>query len=157
MDHHQLLVGLHVGGDGTGAHVAVIAEDRIADIVIVRGLDMIEQDHVLQFDTVPDDAVRTDQGRTADEGAVTDLPLRSDDAGRAEIRGREHLRRPVDPDVLRYFLIVLSQRRTEGQNEFLDALQRFPGIGELKKIILCKGMIQIIQIFYRIQEKTSRT
>ena len=57
----KLFIGFYIGGDRTGAHVAVVTKDRVADIVIMRRLDMIKQDDVLQLHGIADDAVRTYQ------------------------------------------------------------------------------------------------
>lgn len=49
MNDYELLVCLDVGSYRTCAHVAVIAEDRIAYIVVVRCLNVIEEDDVLEL------------------------------------------------------------------------------------------------------------
>ena len=48
-DDHEGLVALDVRRDGARAHMRLIAEYRIADVVIVRGLDTVEQNHVLKL------------------------------------------------------------------------------------------------------------
>ena len=35
LDHHQGLIRLYIGGNGTGSHVALIAQDGVAHVVIV--------------------------------------------------------------------------------------------------------------------------
>ena len=44
MDNNQLLITFHVARDAASAHVAVIAKDAVADIVIMRRLHMIKKD-----------------------------------------------------------------------------------------------------------------
>ena len=126
--------------------MAVVAEDGIADVVVMRGLDMIEQDHVLQLDAVADNTVSTDECGASDESAMTHLSIRSDDAGSAEISRREDLRSLVDPDSGLYFFVVLSQRRTQGKDQILDPLECFPRIGEMAEIICREGMFKIVKV-----------
>ena len=47
--------------------MGVPAEDGIADIVVVRNLAVVEDDRVLELDAVADNAIGTDEDRTADE------------------------------------------------------------------------------------------
>jgi hypothetical protein len=54
---HQGLVGFHVGSDGAGSHMAVIAEDGIAYVVIVRSLDVIKKNDVFELHGVSYNAV----------------------------------------------------------------------------------------------------
>ena len=44
---NKLLVALYVGGDGTCAHMTVIAKDTVANIVIMRRLYVVKKNHVL--------------------------------------------------------------------------------------------------------------
>ena len=46
--------------------------------------------------------------------------------------------------------IVVSEFRTQFQDQVLDPGQRFPGIGEALQIIGGEGMIEVIQIRNRI-------
>ncbi len=57
VDHDKLLVRLDVRRDGAGSHVTVIAKNGITDIVVVRGLHVVKQDHVLQLHRVADHTV----------------------------------------------------------------------------------------------------
>ena len=61
MHNHELLITLNIRCDRTGSHVAVMAENGISYIIIVRGLYMIEQNDIFQLDRVADHAVRADQ------------------------------------------------------------------------------------------------
>ena len=97
---HESLVGLDVGSDGACSHVAIVSEDGIANIVIVRCLNVIEEDDVLELDGVTHYAVCTNQSGASDEGTVADFRVRSNDAGSAEICRRKYLRCLVYPDVL---------------------------------------------------------
>ena len=97
---YQSLVGLDVGSDGSSSHVAVISENGVANIVIVRCLNVIEEDDVLEFDGVTYHAVCANQSGASDEGTVADFRVRSDDAGSAEICRGKYLCSLVYPDVL---------------------------------------------------------
>lgn len=48
-DNNEGLIALDVRRDGACAHMRLIAKYRIADVVIVRGLDTVEQDHVFKL------------------------------------------------------------------------------------------------------------
>ena len=154
VDDDQLLVGLDVRRDGAGSGVGVIPEDGVADIVVVRGLDVVEQDDVLQFAGVADDAVGTDECGAADECAVANFGLGPDDAGRSEVCGREHRCRLVDPHMLLDFFIVVTQRRAEFEDEVLDALQGFPGVGELFEIFFGQRVVKVIKVFDGIHKSS---
>ena len=61
VDDYQLLIALHIAGDGTRSHMAVVAEDTVTDVIVMWGLYVIEQNHVLQFYRIPYYAVRADK------------------------------------------------------------------------------------------------
>ena len=116
---------------------------------------MVEENDVFQLHGVADDAVGADERAGADECAVAHLGLRADDARRAEIGRGKDLRGLMHPDVLGDFLVILAQRRSQLEDEILDALQRLPGIGELREIILCQRMVEIIEVCDRIHYRRS--
>lgn len=122
VDDDKLLIALYVRGNGACAHVAVVSENGIAYIIVVRSLNMVEKNDVLELDGVADYAVRPDQRRASDKRAVTDLCLRSDDAGRAEACGGENLCCLVNPDMLGNFFIVIAECGAELKDKLLDAL-----------------------------------
>ena len=137
MDHNELFVGLHIGCDGTGTHVAVMTEDRISHIVIVRSLDIIEKYDILQLYGVSYHALAADKSRASYECAVSDFSLRSYDAWSTEVSTREHLSCLVDPYVLAdLFIFFRVKRRTKFKYEILDSLQRFPRICKPAEVIL---------------------
>ena len=80
VDYDQLLVGLDVRSDRTCAHMAVVSEDGVTYIIVVRGLNMIEKDNVLELDRVAYNTVSSDQSRSSDKSTVSDFCVRSDDA-----------------------------------------------------------------------------
>ena len=145
--HHQGLVGLHVGGDGAGAHMALVAQDGVAHIVIVGGLDVIKENDVLQLHRVAHHAVGAHQSRAPDKGAVTHLSLRPDDAGCAQIGGRRYNGGLVDPDVLLGLAVLLrGELAAQGEDQLLDAVQGLPGILKLAEVFPRHGVGQIEQL-----------
>ena len=82
---HESLVGLDVGSDGACSHVAIVSEDGVANIVIVRCLNVIEEDDVLEFNRVTYYTVCANQSGASDEGAMAYFGVGSDDARCAEI------------------------------------------------------------------------
>jgi hypothetical protein len=63
--------------------VAAITEDGISYVVIVRSLNMIKKNNVLEFHGVSYHTVSSYQSRASDESAVTHFGIGSDDAGSA--------------------------------------------------------------------------
>ena len=63
--------------------MGMIAHDRVADIVKMRDLRVIEDDDVLRFAGIAQNAVFTDDDVFPDKGAMSDLGVRSDD-GRSD-------------------------------------------------------------------------
>ena len=71
LDYHKGLVGLDIGSDGTCSHVAAVSEDGIAYIVIVRSLNMVKKNNVLELYAVTNNTVSANQSGTSDEGSMT--------------------------------------------------------------------------------------
>ena len=65
--------------------MAVVSQNGIAYIVIVRCLYVVKQNNVLQLYGVPYYAVCANQSGASDEGAVAYLGVGSDDTGCAQI------------------------------------------------------------------------
>ena len=147
VDNDQFFIGFDVGGDGARAHVAVVAEDGIAYVVVVRCLDVVEEYYVLELHGVADDAVSAHKGGAADERAVPDLGVGTDDAGRTQISAGEDLGGLVDPDALGYFGVFLGiEGGAERLDEFLYSLESFPGVFVLGKVVLGQCMFQVEKI-----------
>lgn len=89
---HERLVALHVAGYRARAHVRLIAEDGVTDIVIMRHLHVIKQHDVFQLCGVADDGVFADYGAAANKRAMTNLCAVVYDAGCADVRRGEYLR-----------------------------------------------------------------
>ena len=126
--------------------MCVPAEDGVADIVVVRDLAVVEDNHILELDAVTDDTIGTDQCRAADEGAMPDLGIRADDARWDDVgRGEDH-GILVDPDLRLNFLVFRTERGTKPENEILDSGQSFPGPLERGKIRGCEGVLEVEQL-----------
>ena len=145
MYYNEMLVRLDIGCDRSSSHMAVISEDRISDIVIVRCLDMVEEYDVLELDGIAHYTVSAYQSRTPDKSAVSDFSIRPDDTRCTEICCRKDLGCFMHPHILAYFLIFLRiQCRTELKDKIFDPFQCLPGIGELPKIFLGKSVIKVV-------------
>ena len=81
-------------------HVGVAAQDGVPHVVVMGGLDVVKEDHVLQLHGVAHHGLLAHDGAAPDEGAVADLRLVVDDAGAADVGGGEHLGVLGDPHVL---------------------------------------------------------
>ena len=126
--------------------MGLIAEHRVTDIIIMRGLYVVEQNHVLQFAGIADHRVFSDDGAASDEGAVPDLGAVVNDAGRADVGRGKHLRVVCDPDSVRGMgIFVGRQGLTQLQNKVLDPVQNLPGVGLAFKQIGGDGLAQIKQ------------
>ena len=95
----------------------IVAEDTVSYIIIVRSLNMIEKDNVLELHGISYYTVGTYESRASYKGAMPYFGLWTDDARSAQISGREYLCRLVNPDMLGYFRIRIGiQFRAESQN-----------------------------------------
>ena len=90
LDYHQSLVGLDVGGQTARTHVRLVAQDAVADVVVVGSLDIVEENYVFQLHGVANNAVGTYQGAAPDEGTVAHLGAGADDAGSPQIGRGSH-------------------------------------------------------------------
>ena len=149
MYYHQRFVALHVGSNGSGTHVALIAQDAVTNVVVVRGLHAIKEDHVFQLDRIAHHAVLPHQGCATNECAVPHLGSCADDAGSTQVGRRGDNGCAVYPHLGRNLRIVLRiQMASDFHNQLLNAGQCFPRIGKAGQIILCQGVIQIIQVMH---------
>ena len=98
--------------------MGLVAEDGITDIVEMRRLDVVEQDHVFQLAGIADDGVFAHDGIAAHEGALAQLRAVVDDAGAGDIGAVKDLGIARDPDVFAALLILVRrERRAELKNE----------------------------------------
>ena len=87
----QQLVRLYVGCNRACTHMALIAQDRVAYVVVMWHLHVIEQNDVLQFYQVADNTVRTYKRRASYISTVTNLRLQADNISKALFRLHIHL------------------------------------------------------------------
>lgn len=145
--HHRGLVRLDVGCDRAGTHVALVAQDGVAHVVVVWGLNFIEENGVLQLCRVAHHAVSAHQSGAPDKGAVAHLSLRPDDAGCTQIGGRRYNGGLVDPDVLPGLVVLLrGELAAQGEDQILDAVQSLPGVLKLADVLPRHGVGQIEQL-----------
>ena len=111
------LVAPEIGGDDARAHVRAEAENRVADVVVVGNLNVVEDHGVLDLGRVADDAIFADERRAADERAVPHLGSGADHGRSRDQGGRCDLRRLVYPDLGRDLVVVLPGK---GSAEFTD-------------------------------------
>jgi len=79
-DCNRCFVTLYIGCNRACAHVRLVSENGIADIVEVRNLNAVEQNAVLQLARVSHNRAFSDDSRTAYECAVAYFRARVDDA-----------------------------------------------------------------------------
>lgn len=75
------VIGLDVGGYGTGSEVGVVAQDAVAGIVEVTQLHVVEHDQVLDLNSAAYSAVGTDECSVAYHCTMEDVGVRPDDYG----------------------------------------------------------------------------
>jgi len=142
----QGLIGFYIGGDGTGTHVGLIAQNAVAHIIEVGNLYIVKQNHIFQFHRVAYYTVFAHKSAAADIGTVPDFRIGSNDTGCAQICAGSHGSRFVYPDSGLDFFVFISQSRTELQNQILNALQSLPGIVKSGEIVSGEGTVQIIKL-----------
>jgi hypothetical protein len=133
--------------------VGLVAQNAVAYIIIMRNLDVVEEDHILQFHRVTDHTVFSHQGAAPDEGTVADFRIGTDDAGGTQKCGGGDCCGLMYPDGGADFGVIFSQTGTKGQNQILNSLQRLPGIVKAGKVVACQRMGQIVKIAYMIHNK----
>ena len=90
MDGHQAPVTPHIGGNGTGTHVGLVAQNAVTHVIVVGHLHIVEQNYIFQFRRVTHHAVFSDEGRAPDVSAVAHFRTRPHNAGAADEGGGSH-------------------------------------------------------------------
>ena len=128
--------------------MGLIAKDRVTHVIIVGGLHIVKEHHVLQLHGVAHHGVLAHDGAAPDEGAVAHLGPMIDDAGGAQIGGGENLGVLGHPDTLAGLVILRRvQACAQLQNEGLDLIQHLPGVGLAFKQLPGDGFLQIEKVF----------
>ena len=95
---------------------------------------MVEQDTVFQLGRVADDAVLSDEHRSAYERRGAHLRSLADDRGAEQYRGRIDLAAFVNPDLVRDLVVLRGvERAAKRTNKRFDARQHFPGVFRVVK------------------------
>ena len=127
--------------------MGIDAENAVAHIIVMRDLNMIEQNHILQLDRVAHNAVFPHQRASPDKGSMTHFRACTDNAGSAEIGCGHDFGCFMNPDMLRNLVIfVCGKRFPESENQVLNAGKCFPGICKLRQILSRHGFREIIQL-----------
>ena len=110
--------------------MGVATQDRVADIIIVGGLNIVKEDHVFQLHGVAHHSLLADDSAAADERAVPNLRLMVDDAGPADVGRGEHFGVFCNPDILAGVVILIQgQGCAQGLDVVAQLTQNFPGVG----------------------------
>ena len=84
---------------------------------------MVKQNDVLKFNAVADYTVSPNQSTASDEGTVSHLCLRADDARRSQIGSREYFCCLMNPDVFTDFIVFfLIKALSQFNDEVFDSL-----------------------------------
>ena len=126
---HRGLVLLHVGGQGAGAHVGLVAQNGVAHIVVVGNLDIVKENHIFQLRGVAHHAVGPHQGVAPDKGPGAHLGLRPDDAGPCNKVVGVNFGGFVDPHLfLGVVVLLLGEVLPQLPDKGADFWQSLPGI-----------------------------
>ena len=124
-----------------------VAQNRVADIVVMRHLHIIKKDHILELRRVADDAVGSDERLTADKRAGTHLRAGPNDGGTCNAGIGINLGRLRDPDVLRRTIILLLRKRfAKLKDEVSNPGERLPGVFPLAQQRSRLRMRKVIEI-----------
>ena len=138
------LVTLYVAGYRAGTHVGLKSEHGVAHIVIMRGLDIIKEYNVFEFNAVADNGVPAYDCAAANESAVADLGAVVDYAGRAQICGREYLSVLCYPYALAWVVVFIgAERGAELEDKILYAVEDLPWVCLAVEQLLRNRFVQI--------------
>ena len=151
LHHHQKLVALDIGGDGAGAHVGLIAKDRIPHIVVMRHLHIIKQNNIFKLRRVAHHAVVPHKCASPDESTGPNLRPVADNAGAGNIViGIDHgVFGNIDP-LGRSIILLCRQAFAQLQNKVFDSVQHLVGVRFPGEQGRCQGMGKIQQVLYNL-------
>ena len=119
----------------------LVSEYRIADVIVVGYLNVVEKYHVLKLGGVPHNTIISDKCRTSYKCAGTHFCFMSDYARTSDVIVRIPLCIFCNPHILFGMIILICRkRRTDLEYQFLDTFKRFPRIRKSFKIISCQRM-----------------
>ena len=109
-DDDKGLVAFDIARYRASAHVRLVAEHGIADVIIMRRLDIVEKYRVFYLGRVADDGVFANDGAASYECAVAHLGAVIDDAGAADVCRRKNRCILCDPYIFAALLkLILGQ------------------------------------------------
>ena len=141
MDNDVLFIAFDVAGYGSRAHVRFIAQNGIADVIIVRGLHAVEKDAVFQLAGIADHRAVADEHVAADKRAGAHLGLFANHARACDAGRRRNRRRLGDPHIRRRMIVSAQiERSADFEHRFADVGKRFPRIFARGKHLFRAGM-----------------
>ena len=99
-DYDQSFVRFYIGGDGTSAHMGLIAEDGIAYVIVIGYLHLVKEDNVFQFGGVAYYGAFAYDGVSTDKCTVADLRAFVNDGRAVEVGGGGDFGSFSNPDIL---------------------------------------------------------
>ena len=122
----------------------LVAEHGVADVIIMRCLDIVEEYRVFYLGGVSDNGVFADDGAAPYKCAVAHLGTVVNDAGAADVSRREYRCILCDPYIfIPLFKLILGQSIAKGDDEVLYIGQHFPWVGPALEKRRCYGLCQV--------------
>ena len=144
---YQRLVRLYIRSNGTSSHVRLVTKNGISHIIVMRNLNIIKKNHVLQLRRIAYYCIGSDNYLSADKSAVANLRLRSDDYRPDNSCCRRNLGAFVNPDSLcRIHILIFRQGFSQLFHILPNMGQSLPGILKLLQQRFGHGVIQTVKI-----------
>ena len=142
------LVALDIAGDGACAHMGLIAQNRVAHIVIVGGLHIVKEDDIFKLAGVAHNRLLANDCTAPDKSAVAYLSFMINDAGRANVCRGENAGILGNPNALiRIIKFLRIKSGAQLKDKALYIIQNFPGIGLALEERGCNAVFKVQQIF----------
>ena len=126
----------------------LVAEHGIADVIIMRRLDIVEKYRVFYLGRVADDGVFANDGAASYECAVAHLGAVIDDAGAADVCRRKNRRILCDPYIFAALLkLILGQGIAKLDDKVLYIGQHLPRVGLALEKRRRYGLCQVQKFF----------
>src|SRR5579859_2889239 len=139
-----------IGDFHAGAQMRLVAEDGVADVIVVRRLGVVEQKRIFQFGRIAHHAVVADDDIFAEVGVVANFAVFADD-GRAfdhhaVLQDRAFADEHLFADVRPAFALVAQFRFQIGGEIPLNFFQRLPGKFAAVKNGGVFGLVEVKQV-----------
>lgn len=136
MNHDIFAIALQIGANAASTHVGMGAEDRVPNIVVMRNLNVVEQDAVFQLAGVADHAALTNDDVATEIGARTELSPTADDRRRFNGRGLRDLDVLANEDARFNLGIAFKATGNLFLNDLFDLWEDLPWIsGVLERLL----------------------